>query len=164
MTRWILFAVLAVFPFGGTVGGEKASEAPKPDMMDILGRYQLQLPVGWGPSGTNSKLNGYVVSDSESSFVAVYEDGDFTVDDVPGVLSRMCGCSIPETAEIELLEDSVYPAEIIVYSTGEEILILGGTVFPDGMFGLVSILDKREAIGSLKYALANARPGPARTR
>ena len=53
---------------------------------------------------------------------------------------------------------------MIVYCEDGETLVLGGAIFPEGMFGLISILKDGAALDSLRSVLAEARPGPSRAK
>ena len=76
----------------------------------------------------------------------------------------LCGCPVPEEAEVEILEDGAYPSKTIVYTEDEDTLVPGGSVLPEGMFGLVAILKDPAAVADLRRVLARARHGPAKSR
>ena len=133
-------------------------------MMDVLGRYQLELPAGWGIRGTHKKLNGLVIGDGTESFIAVYIDGSFTIDDVAPTMRGLCGCTIPKGATYEVLENSAYPSQIIVYKDDESTLAIGASVFPEGMFGLVAILKSETTVAQIRSVLTRASPGPSRAK
>jgi len=96
--RFVLVAATHFVLFPGLAAEQEA--ASRPDMMDPLGRYELQLPDGWRVVGTNSKLNGFVIGNGEDSFVAVYHDGELTVEQAIPTMARLCSCSVPDNAKV----------------------------------------------------------------
>lgn len=158
-----LVAVTLFLLFSGLLG---AQEAPThPDLMDPVGRYQLQLPADWGIVGTNSKLNGFVIGNGEDSFVTVYHDGKLSIAEAIPTLTALCACSIPDNAKVEALSDAAYPAQLIQIGKDDRgSMVVGTVVFPGGMFGLVSSFKNEQTRLVLKAVLRQARPGPSRPK
>jgi hypothetical protein len=144
----------------------RAQDVPAPpDLMDPLGRYQLQFPQGWQVVGTNSKLNGFVIGNGKDSFVAVYRDGKLSIDQTKATMASMCSCGIPDDAKVEALGDTAYPAQLIRIGQDDRgTAVVGTVVFPGGMFGLVSVFKSEQTPQALRDVLRHARPGPSRPK
>ena len=144
----------------------RAQEAPAPpDLMDPLGRYQLQFPQGWRPTGTNSKLNGFVIGDGHDSFVTVYHDGKLQLDQTKATMASLCACGIPADAKIDVISGAAYPAQLIRIGHDDRGTVVVGTVlFPGGMFGLVSVFKDEKTLQALREVLLRAQPGPSRPK
>jgi hypothetical protein len=158
-----LVAAIHLLLFPGLAVAEEA--VTRPDMMDPLGRYQLLLPDGWGIAGTNSKLNGFVIGNGEDSFVAVYHDGKLSFEQAVPTMTELCSCSVPDRAKVEVLSEAAYPAQLIQIGQDDQgTVVIGTVVFPEGMFGLVSVFRNEQTRLVLKNVLRQARPGPSRSK
>ena len=161
--RAALVAANALLLFTRLAGAQESQ--PDPDLMDPLGRYQLQLPDGWRVVGTNSKLNGFVIGDGEDSFVAVYHDGKVSLEQAIPTLATLCSCGIPDDAKAEVVSDAAYPAQLMQIGKDDRgTMMVGTVVFPGGMFGVVSSFKHEKTILALKDVLRRARPGPSRPK